>query len=150
MKSVLVVAGKLKRAEPGLPEDSLLMRALRDFNTPKIVHSDEVRTNGRSMCQVSPIEPSGFPLDKSCKWLPCACWMIEKKQDSCPRRSDCAGVSSTPMPTHSWHWVRPASFSTLHIRPCSSVSSTTYFHPSIRRDWSTTASTLACERCART
>lgn len=43
VKSVLVVAGKLKRAEPGLPEDSLLMRALRDFNTPKIVHSDEVR-----------------------------------------------------------------------------------------------------------
>lgn len=43
VKSVLVVAGKLKRAEPGLPEDSLLMRALRDFNTPKIVHSDKVR-----------------------------------------------------------------------------------------------------------
>lgn len=42
VKSVLVVAGMLKRAEPGLPEDSLLMRALRDFNTPKIVHSDEV------------------------------------------------------------------------------------------------------------
>lgn len=37
----------LKRAEPGLPEDSLLMRALRDFNTPKIVHSDEVRACGR-------------------------------------------------------------------------------------------------------
>ena len=43
VKSVLVVAGMLKRAEPSLPEDSLLMRALRDFNTPKIVHSDEVR-----------------------------------------------------------------------------------------------------------
>lgn len=49
VKSVLVVAGKLKRAEPGLPEDSLLMRALRDFNTPKIVHSDEVRANVCSM-----------------------------------------------------------------------------------------------------
>lgn len=43
VKSVLVVAGMLKRAAPGLPEDTLLMRALRDFNTPKIVHSDEVR-----------------------------------------------------------------------------------------------------------
>lgn len=42
VKSVLVVAGMLKRAAPGLPEDSLLMRALRDFNTPKIIHSDEV------------------------------------------------------------------------------------------------------------
>ena len=37
VKSVLVVAGQLKRAEPELPEDALLMRALRDFNIPKIV-----------------------------------------------------------------------------------------------------------------
>lgn len=43
MKSVLVLAGMLKRAEPGLPENTLLMRALRDFNIPKIVSSDEVR-----------------------------------------------------------------------------------------------------------
>eukprot|EP01038_Epipyxis_sp_PR26KG_P005447 gene5447-7540_t len=42
VKSVLVVAGQLKRAEPNLPEDALLMRALRDFNIPKIVQSDEV------------------------------------------------------------------------------------------------------------
>ena len=42
VKSVLVVAGHLKRAEPGLPEEQLLMRALRDFNIPKIVRQDEV------------------------------------------------------------------------------------------------------------
>ncbi|CAM9207540.1 unnamed protein product [Chrysoparadoxa australica] len=42
VKSVLVVAGMLKRAEPDLAEDALLLRALRDFNTPKIVKSDEV------------------------------------------------------------------------------------------------------------
>jgi|TARA_B100000482_G_scaffold20197_3_gene13476 dynein heavy chain len=42
VKSVLVVAGHLKRAEPGLPEEQLLMRALRDFNIPKIVQQDEV------------------------------------------------------------------------------------------------------------
>ncbi len=42
IKSVLVVAGGFKRAEPDLPEDALLMRALRDFNTPKIVREDEV------------------------------------------------------------------------------------------------------------
>jgi dynein heavy chain len=42
VKSVLVVAGNLKRAEPNLDEDALLMRALRDFNTPKIVQADEV------------------------------------------------------------------------------------------------------------
>ena len=42
IKSVLVVAGSFKRAEPRLPDDALLMRALRDFNTPKIVKEDEV------------------------------------------------------------------------------------------------------------
>ena len=40
IKSVLVVAGKFKRAEPELPEPDLLMRALRDFNLPKIVAED--------------------------------------------------------------------------------------------------------------
>ena len=40
IKSVLVVAGSFKRAEPDLPEIDLLMRALRDFNTPKIVADD--------------------------------------------------------------------------------------------------------------
>ncbi|VEL08808.1 unnamed protein product [Protopolystoma xenopodis] len=40
IKSVLVVAGALKRGDPGLPEDQVLMRALRDFNIPKIVTDD--------------------------------------------------------------------------------------------------------------
>lgn len=40
IKSVLVVAGGFKRDEPNLPELDLLMRALRDFNTPKIVSDD--------------------------------------------------------------------------------------------------------------
>jgi len=42
VKSVLVVAGGFKRMEPNLQEEALLMRALRDFNTPKIVREDEV------------------------------------------------------------------------------------------------------------
>ena len=42
VKSVLVVAGMLKRAEPDLQENALLMRALRDFNIPKIVQADEI------------------------------------------------------------------------------------------------------------
>ena len=42
IKSVLVVAGGFKRAEPDISEDALLMRALRDFNIPKIVREDEV------------------------------------------------------------------------------------------------------------
>lgn len=40
IKSVLVVAGKLKRDDKDRPEDQVLMRALRDFNTPKIVTDD--------------------------------------------------------------------------------------------------------------
>jgi len=37
---VLVVAGVFKRAEPDLVEDGILMRALRDFNLPKIAAED--------------------------------------------------------------------------------------------------------------
>jgi dynein heavy chain len=40
IKSVLVVAGALKRGDRGRPEDQVLMRALRDFNLPKIVSDD--------------------------------------------------------------------------------------------------------------
>ena len=40
IKSVLVVAGTFKRAEPNISEGALLMRALRDFNIPKIIAAD--------------------------------------------------------------------------------------------------------------
>ncbi|XP_075248756.1 dynein beta chain, ciliary-like isoform X2 [Convolutriloba macropyga] len=40
IKSVLVVAGSLRRGDPNRPEDQVLMRALRDFNVPKIVTDD--------------------------------------------------------------------------------------------------------------
>ncbi|KAI3381366.1 hypothetical protein SNEBB_008024 [Seison nebaliae] len=40
IKSVLVVAGTLKRDDKQRPEDQVLMRALRDFNVPKIVTDD--------------------------------------------------------------------------------------------------------------
>ncbi|XP_025217595.1 dynein heavy chain 17, axonemal [Theropithecus gelada] len=40
IKSVLVVAGSLKRGDPSRAEDQVLMRALRDFNIPKIVTDD--------------------------------------------------------------------------------------------------------------
>jgi dynein heavy chain len=42
IKSVLVVAGGFKRSEPDLDEGSILMRALRDFNIPKIIGDDMV------------------------------------------------------------------------------------------------------------
>lgn len=40
IKSVLVVAGAFKRAEPDQLELAILLRALRDFNTPKIIAED--------------------------------------------------------------------------------------------------------------
>nr|SYZ35238.1 PtDNAH9b [Paramecium tetraurelia] len=40
IKSVLVVAGGFKRAEANIAEQALLMRALRDFNIPKIAFQD--------------------------------------------------------------------------------------------------------------
>ena len=43
IKSVLVVAGSLKRGDKQRPEDQVLMRALRDFNVPKIVIEDQRR-----------------------------------------------------------------------------------------------------------
>ena len=42
IKSVLVVAGGFKRAEPDMDEGGILMRALRDFNVPKIAQQDMV------------------------------------------------------------------------------------------------------------
>jgi hypothetical protein len=40
LKSVLVMAGALKRAAPAAPEALVLMRALRDMNLPKCVFDD--------------------------------------------------------------------------------------------------------------
>lgn len=37
VKSVLVMAGSLKRANPRLTEDALLIRAMRDSNVPKFL-----------------------------------------------------------------------------------------------------------------
>ena len=40
LKSVLVMAGRLKRAHPDLQEDIVLIRAMRDSNIPKFLQSD--------------------------------------------------------------------------------------------------------------
>ncbi|CAH8518373.1 unnamed protein product [Schistosoma turkestanicum] len=40
LKSVLVMAGDLRRDAPDLPEDVVLMRALRDMNLPKFIFED--------------------------------------------------------------------------------------------------------------
>ena len=40
VKSVLVMAGSLKRENPGLTEDVVLIRAMRDSNVPKFLADD--------------------------------------------------------------------------------------------------------------
>ncbi len=40
VKSVLVMAGALKRSEPDLKEDVVLIRAMRDSNVPKFLKDD--------------------------------------------------------------------------------------------------------------
>ena len=40
VKSVLVMAGTLKRANPNLSEDVVLIRAMRDSNIPKFLAQD--------------------------------------------------------------------------------------------------------------
>jgi len=40
VKSVLVMAGQVKRAEADLSEDMVLIRAMRDSNIPKFLKDD--------------------------------------------------------------------------------------------------------------
>ena len=40
VKSVLVMAGALRRADPDVPEDVVLIRAMRDSNVPKFLRHD--------------------------------------------------------------------------------------------------------------
>jgi dynein heavy chain len=42
VKSVLVMAGSLKRKDPDLSEDVVLIRAMRDSNVPKFLDDDLV------------------------------------------------------------------------------------------------------------
>nr|XP_036867942.1 dynein heavy chain 6, axonemal [Manis javanica] len=46
VKSVLVMAGSLKRENPGLSEDVVLIRALRDSNLPKFLTDDAILFSG--------------------------------------------------------------------------------------------------------
>ena len=66
LKSVLVMAGALKRAAPEMAEALVLMRALRDMNLPKLVFDDVPLFLGL-VRDLFPGEPSLFnPYD--CVW----------------------------------------------------------------------------------
>jgi dynein heavy chain len=40
VKSVLVMAGQLRRSDPNTPENVILIRAMRDSNVPKFLEHD--------------------------------------------------------------------------------------------------------------
>ena len=53
LKSVLVMAGGLKRAAPEYDESTVLMRALRDMNMPKFIYADvpvRCHTEASALC----------------------------------------------------------------------------------------------------
>ena len=50
LKSVLVMAGRLKRENPQINEDIVLIRALRDANVPKFLSDDLVLFKVRAAC----------------------------------------------------------------------------------------------------
>jgi dynein heavy chain len=52
VKSVLVMAGALKRSNPDLNEDIVLIRALRDSNLPKFLSADAILFRVRSPIDV--------------------------------------------------------------------------------------------------
>ena len=52
VKSVLVMAGSLKRQNPDKSEDVVLIRALRDSNLPKFLKDDAVLFQARDECSL--------------------------------------------------------------------------------------------------
>ena len=54
LKSVLVMAGRLKRENPQINEDIVLIRALRDANVPKFLSDDLVlfKVSSYAVCSV--------------------------------------------------------------------------------------------------
>lgn len=86
VKSVLRVAGMLKRADPGLEEDAILMRALRDFNKPKIPANDIpifLRLIADLFPGIDPKPKVNEELKETCHkvWLS-LCFYIRKSADS--------------------------------------------------------------------
>ncbi|KAF8276972.1 putative dynein heavy chain [Trypanosoma cruzi] len=67
LKAVLVMAGQLKRGAPELTEESVLMRALRDMNTPKFVAEDEPLFKGLIGDLFPGLDPTRAPQENLSK-----------------------------------------------------------------------------------
>eukprot|EP01059_Diplonema_ambulator_P016442 TRINITY_DN279_c0_g1_i2.p1 TRINITY_DN279_c0_g1~~TRINITY_DN279_c0_g1_i2.p1 ORF type:complete len:4165 (+),score=1710.28 TRINITY_DN279_c0_g1_i2:209-12703(+) len=67
LKAVLVMAGALKRSDAGLPEDVVLMRALRDMNAPKFVFEDVPLFGGLIGDLFPGLDPTRVPNEKLAK-----------------------------------------------------------------------------------
>lgn len=75
IKSVLVVAGSLLRAQEGQVESDVLYRALRDFNIPKILSQDMVIFTGLLQDLFPAVDPPrkrDMDFEKVTA-LPCTC-----------------------------------------------------------------------------
>lgn len=72
LKSVLVMAGSLKRENADKPEDAVLIRALRDSNLPKFLSQDAVLFTVSYASTRSEIDLSSLPYLLNCLWVTCA------------------------------------------------------------------------------
>ena len=76
IKSVLVVAGSLLRAQEGQVESDVLFRALRDFNIPKILSQDMVIFTGLLQDLFPAVDPPrkrDIEFEKVCIMLNALC-----------------------------------------------------------------------------
>ena len=71
LKSVLVMAGALKRGSPDLSEELVLMRALRDMNLPKFVSQDYCNPR---MCLTLTLILTPSLCRRTTTTLGCAAW----------------------------------------------------------------------------
>lgn len=82
LKSVLVMAGSLKRSSPDMSEALVLMRALRDMNLPKFVYDDVPLFLGL-INDLFPGESPFIPWTSLCMCFPLLCWAVKKLCCSC-------------------------------------------------------------------
>ena len=69
VKSVLVMAGALKRSEPDMNEDAVLIRAMRDSNVPKFLKDDLPLFNALIQDLFPGIELTEFNYDELSKTI---------------------------------------------------------------------------------